>query len=48
MLYIALVLSGGDDIYPIGFMISTTGNEDRSKTWTKMLGLLKEACPIIS
>ena len=46
MLYIASVLSGGDEIYPIGFMIST-GNEDR-KTWTKILGLLKEACPIIS
>ena len=47
MLYIALVLSGGDDIYPIGFMIST-GNEEDRKTCTKMLELLKEACPIIS
>ena len=46
MLYIASVLSGGDAIYPIGFIIST-GNEDR-KTCTKMLELLKEACPIIS
>jgi ribosomal protein L32 len=46
MLYIASVLSGGDDVYPLGFMISS-GNEDR-KTWTKMLGLLKEACPIIT
>jgi hypothetical protein len=45
MLYIASVLSGGDDIYPIGIMISS-GNEDRT-TWTKMLTLLKQACPII-
>jgi hypothetical protein len=45
MLYIAIALSGGDDIYPIGFMIAN-GNEDR-KTWRKMLGLLKEAFPII-
>ena len=45
MLYVASVLSGGDDIYPIGFMIAS-GNEDR-KTWTKMLRLLKEACPVI-
>ena len=44
-LYIASVLSGGNDIYPIGFMIAS-GNEDR-KTWTKMLELLKEACPVI-
>jgi hypothetical protein len=34
-LYIASVLSGGDDIYPIGFMIAS-GNEDR-KTWIKCL-----------
>ena len=46
MLYIASVLSGNDDIYPIGFMIAT-GNEDRM-SWTKMLGLLKQACPLIS
>ena len=46
MLYIASVLSGGgDDIYPVGLMISS-GNEDR-KTWSKMLSLLKQACPII-
>jgi hypothetical protein len=45
MLYIAIALSGGDDIYPIGFMIANR-NEDR-KTWRKMLGLLKEAFPII-
>ena len=46
MLYIASVLSGNNDIYPIGFMIAT-GNEDK-KTWIKMLRLLKLACPIIS
>lgn len=34
MLYIASVLSGGDVIYSIDFMIST-GNEDR-KMWTKI------------
>jgi hypothetical protein len=45
MLYIASVLLGGDNIYPIGFMIAN-GNEDR-KTWTKMPGLLKEAFLII-
>ena len=46
MLYIASVLSGGDDIYPIGLMIPS-GNEDRKTCWTKMLTLLKQACPII-
>jgi MULE transposase domain len=45
MLYIASVLSGGDDTSPIGLMISS-GNEDR-KTWTKMLTLLTQACHII-
>ena len=45
MLSIASVLSGGDDIYPIGLVISSE-NEDR-KTWTKMLSLLKQACSII-
>ena len=45
MLYIASVLSGGNDIYPVGFMIAS-GNEDR-KMWTKMLRLLKKACPIL-
>jgi hypothetical protein len=44
-LYVASVLSGGNNIYPIGFMIAS-GNKDR-KTWTKMLELLKEACPVI-
>jgi hypothetical protein len=46
MLYIASVLSGNNDIYPIGFMIAA-GNEDK-ETWIKMLRLLKQACPIIS
>jgi Ulp1 protease family, C-terminal catalytic domain/SWIM zinc finger/Transposase, Mutator family len=45
MLYIASVLSGASDVYPIGIMIAA-GNEDR-QTWTKMLRLLKQACPII-
>ena len=45
-MYVASVLSGTNEVYPIGFMIST-GNEDR-ETWTKMLQYLKEACPIIS
>ncbi|KAI2512166.1 MULE transposase domain [Fragilaria crotonensis] len=44
-LYIASVLSGCNDIFPIGFMISA-GNEDGA-TWKKMLELLKKACPII-
>ncbi|KAI2504091.1 MULE transposase domain [Fragilaria crotonensis] len=39
------VLSGTNEVYPIGFMISS-GNED-GKTWTTMLKYLK-ACPIIS
>ena len=45
MLYIASVLSGGDNIYPISLMIFS-GNEN-CRTWTKMLCLLKQACPII-
>jgi MULE transposase domain/SWIM zinc finger len=44
-LYVATVLTGCNDIFPIGFMISA-GNED-GDTWKKMLQLLKEACPII-
>ena len=44
-LYIASVLSGNNDVFPIGLMISS-GNEDRA-TWTKMLSLLKEAFPIL-
>ena len=45
-LYVASVLSGANEVYPIGFMIAT-GNEDGA-TWRKMLMLLKEACPILS
>ena len=45
-LYVASVLSGKNDVYPIGFLISK-GNED-GNTWTTMLTLLKEACPILS
>jgi hypothetical protein len=44
-LYIASVLSGNNDVFPIGVMMSS-GNEDRA-TWTKMLLLLKEAFPIL-
>ena len=42
----ASVLSGTNEVYPIGFMISA-GNED-GETWTTMLNYLKEACPLIS
>jgi hypothetical protein len=45
-LYVASVLSGANEVYPIGFMIAA-GNEDGA-TWRKMLMLLKEACPILS
>jgi hypothetical protein len=45
-MYVALVLSGTNEVYPIGFMISA-GNED-GETWTTMFNYLKEACPIIS
>ena len=45
-MYVASVLSGTNEVYPIGFMISS-GNED-GETWTRMLKYLKEACPIIS
>jgi hypothetical protein len=45
-LYVASVLTGCNDIFPIGFMISA-GNED-GDTWKTMLQLLKEACPIIN
>jgi hypothetical protein len=44
-LYIASVLSGNNDVFPIGVMMSS-GNEDQA-TWTKMLLLLKEAFPIL-
>ena len=45
-LYVASVLSGANDVYPIGFMIAK-GSKD-GNTWTRMLMLLKEACPILS
>ena len=45
-MYIASVLSGNNDIYPIGFMISH-GNENLAN-WTKMLLHLREAFPIVS
>jgi hypothetical protein len=45
-MYVASVLSGTNEVYPIGFMISA-GNED-GETWTTMLNYLKEACPLIS
>jgi hypothetical protein len=45
-LFVASVLSGANEVYPIGFMISA-GNEDLV-TWTSMLNALKKACPIIS
>ena len=44
-LYIASVLSGHNEVYPVGFMISE-GNEDGAR-WTLFLEKLKEACPII-
>jgi len=44
-LFVASVLSGANDVYPIGFMISN-GNEDR-QSWTTFLQLLKEAFPTI-
>jgi hypothetical protein len=44
-LYVASVLSGNNDVLPIGVLISS-GNEDRAM-WTKMLTLLKEASPIL-
>ncbi|KAI2509390.1 protein FAR1-RELATED SEQUENCE [Fragilaria crotonensis] len=45
-LYVTSVLSGNNDVFPIGLMISS-GNEDGA-TWTKMLRLLKQVSPILS
>ena len=45
-LYNASVLTGCNDVFPIGFMLSA-GNEN-GDTWQKMRCLLKEVCPIIS
>jgi hypothetical protein len=44
-MYVASVLSGNNDAFPIGLMISS-GNQDR-ENWRKMLTKLKEACPLI-
>jgi hypothetical protein len=44
-LYVASVLTGNNDVFPIGFMI-VAGNED-GETWIQVLTYLKEACPII-
>ena len=46
MMYVASVMSGANNVCPIGFML-VRGNEDGS-TWTSFLTLLKEACPILS
>ncbi len=45
-LYVTSILSGANEVYPIGFMIPT-GNED-GPTWTRMLEHLSDACPILS
>ena len=45
-LLVATVLSATNELYPLGFMI-TSGNEDLS-SWTEMLTALKEACPRVA
>ena len=45
-LHVASVLCGNNDVFSIGFMISS-GNEDR-ENWQKVLTKLKEACPPIN
>ena len=45
-LFVATVLSATNELYPLGFMISS-GNEDL-QSWTVMLTVLKEACPSIA
>jgi hypothetical protein len=45
-LYIASVLSGANEVYPIGFLISC--DNENKETWTTFLTKLQEACPIIS
>ena len=45
-LYVASILSGANEVYPIGGMISA-GNED-GPMWTRMLEHLSDACPILS
>ncbi len=47
-LFVASVISGNNNVFPIGLMISSGGNKDGA-TWTKMLTrLLKQASPILS
>ena len=41
-MYVASVLLGATDVYPIGFMLAK-GNDDGSM-WTTFLTLMKEAC----
>jgi hypothetical protein len=45
-MYVAPVMSGANNVFPIGFMLAR-GNKD-GITWTNFLTLLKEACPILS
>ena len=45
ILYVASVLTGNNDVFPIGVMIAA-GNENR-RTWVQMLTYLKEACPVV-
>ena len=45
-MYVALLMSGANCVYPIGFMLAR-GNED-GITWTNFLTLLEEACHILS
>lgn len=47
-LYVASVLTGNNNVFPIGFMIAP-GNKDQQTWWVQMLtNYLREACPIIS
>ena len=43
---VASVLSGANEVYPIGFLISC--DNKNTETWTTFLTKLQEACPIIS
>jgi hypothetical protein len=45
-IYIASVLSGANEVYPIGFLISC--DNENKETWSTFLTKLHEACPIIS
>ena len=44
-LYIASALSAANEVYPLGFLLSS-GNEDR-EIWTVFLRKLKEDCPCL-